>query len=100
MTTRTSQQNSALHKGCELLADALNDAGYDMKRTLKEDVDIPWSKDSVKEYLFRPIMQAMLSKESTVELSTKEVSEVWTVLNRHLAMKFGISIPFPSYDEG
>ena len=99
MTTRTNQQNKGLHKGCELLADALNDAGHDMKRTLKEEVDIPWNKETVKDYLFRPIMQAMFNKESTTELNTDEVSEVWRVLNRHTAQKLGVSVPFPSEEE-
>lgn len=99
VTTRTNQQNKGLHKGCELLADALNDAGHDMKRTLKEEVDIPWNKETVKDYLFRPIMQAMFNKESTTELNTDEVSEVWRVLNRHTAQKLGVSVPFPSEEE-
>ena len=93
---RTEQQNKALHKGCEMLAEALNDAGYEMKAVLAEkDVDVPWTKESIKEVLFRPIMQAMLAKHSTTELDRLEVSQVWDVLNRHLGEKFGITVPFP-----
>ena len=95
MVTRTQQ--NALHKGFELLAEALNDAGYEMKAVLAvKEVDVPWTKESVKEVLFRPIMSAMTEKGSTTELGTVEVSEVWDVLNRHLGENFGVTVPFPS----
>ena len=99
MTTRTDPQNKAIHKFCELLADALDAAGLDMKKTLKPDVDIPWSKETVKDFLWRPIQQALFQKESTTELETHEVSEVYQVLNRHLSEKFGVSVPFPTHEE-
>ena len=97
---RTEQQNKALHKGCEMLAEALNDAGYEMKAVLaQKDVDVPWTKESIKEVLYRPIMQAMLQKHSTTEMDSAEVSRVWLVLNRHLGEKFGVTVPFPSDEE-
>lgn len=64
-----------------------------------DEVDIPWSAETVKDLLWRPIQIAMFNKESTTELDTHEVSEVHAVLNRHLSEKFGISVPFPSRDE-
>lgn len=92
---RTLKQNKALHMAFTLLADELNGAGLDMKKVLK--VDIPWTPKTVKEFLYRPIMKAMLHKESTTELDTKEISDVWEVLTRELAEKKGIAaIPFPS----
>lgn len=96
---RTPLQNKSLHKFCEMLADAFNDAGLDMKAVLKPDIDIPWRKESVKEHIWRPIQLAMLNKESTVKLETKECSEVYEVLSRHLGDKFGIHVPWPSLDE-
>jgi regulator of sigma D len=36
---RTQTQNKALHKYCQMLADKLNDAGLDMKQTLKPSKD-------------------------------------------------------------
>lgn len=92
---RTDQQNKALHKYCSMLADALNDAGLDMRKTLKPEIEIPWSGESVKEQLWRPIMVAMLEKTSTTELTRSEVSAVYDVLDRHLSSKLGISLAFP-----
>ena len=97
---RTSVQNAALHKGFSLLAEALNDAGLDMKKVFEvKTVEIPWTQASVKEVLFRPIMSAMTEKGSTTELNTVEVSDVWDVLLRHLGEHFGINLEFPSEEE-
>ena len=95
---RSNQQNKALHKYLEMLAVALNDAGYDMKRTLKQDFDIPWTRDSAKEYLWRPIQKAVIGEESTTKATRAEYPKIWEVLNRHLSAKFGISVPWPSED--
>jgi hypothetical protein len=93
---RTITQNSALHKYCELLAEALNSAGYDVGTTITVPVD--FTKDTVKEYMFKPIMTALHpDKASTTELNTKEVNEVYEQLNRLTAEKFGIGIDFPSW---
>lgn len=93
---RTISQNSALHKFCELLADALNSAGYDMKRVVKQEIDIPWSKSTVKEFLWRPIQVAMTNKKSTTEASTAEYSQVHATLMRHISQKFGVYVEWPS----
>lgn len=96
---RTLQQNKALHKFFTMLADDLNESGYDMKKVLKPSVDIPWNADTVKNYLWRPVQEAQLQKESTTELSTREIDVVYNTLNRHLGDKLGVHVPFPS-DEG
>lgn len=92
---RTIQQNKALHVFCELLAEALNDAGYDMKKTLKEDVEIPWNKDMIKEYIWRPVQKAMTGEESTTDLNTVNPSDIYAVINRHMSQKFGVHVPWP-----
>lgn len=92
---RTIQQNKALHKYFDLLAQALNEAGYDMRKTLKQDIEIPWNTETIKNYLWRPIQEAQLRKESTTELTTKDIDKVYDTLNRHLGTKFGIHISFP-----
>ncbi len=96
---RTSQQNRALHLYFTLLAQTLNDAGLDMRKTLKPSVDIPWSGKTVKDHLWRPIQKAQLKKNSTKDVSIDEVTKVYETLNRHLAEKFGMTVPFPSLEE-
>lgn len=93
---RTLRQNSALHKYFTLLAEELNLAGLDMRKLLKEEIDISWTPESVKEYLWRPIQKVMYTKESTTKLETNEITKIYDVLNRHLSEKHGIGVMFPS----
>jgi hypothetical protein len=96
--TRTGRQNNSIHLLCQHLADQLNDAGLDMKKTLKPHIDIPWSKETVKEYLFKPIVKAQYDKDSTTQLETHEVDKVFQTLSRHLGDRFGIELFFPSVE--
>ena len=81
----TDNQRKAFHKGCQELADHLNETGRDMRAVLKHDVDIPWTKDAVKNFLFRPIMKAMYGYESHTELKKiEEVSKLWDVTMKYL----------------
>ena len=95
---RTNKQNAALHKYFTMLADALNSAGYDMKKTLKPDVDIPWNSDLVKEFMWRPIQKVVIGESSTAKAKAKDYPEIYEVLNRHTAQKLGVSIPWPTID--
>ena len=93
--TRTNKQNRALHLWIRQLVLELDNAGLDMKAVLKPEIDIPWTDALAKEYLWKPVQKAMLGKESTKELETGEVSAVYETLSRHMANKFGVSVPFP-----
>ena len=74
---RTLKQNRALHKLFTQMAESLNDAGFDMRRTLKETIDIPWTPENVKNFIWRPIQEAQLGKESTTELTTYDIDTVY-----------------------
>ena len=84
---RTIIQNSAMHKYFSLVAEALNDAGLDMKQVIKADVE--WSMFSVKEYMWKAIQKAILGKESTTLLKKDEIDDVYLNMNRLTAQKFG-----------
>ena len=90
---RTLTQNRALHMWCQWLADELNAAGFDMRRTLRQDVEVPWSGETVKEHLWKPVQEALLQKRSTTEADRNEYTEVHEVLSRHLGQKLGIQAP-------
>lgn len=93
---RTSQQNKAMWVYLTRLSEQLNDAGLDMRAVLKPGVDIPWTKQSAHDQLWIPIQEIMTGKASTTEMDTVEPSRIYEVLNRHIAEKFGVSIPWPS----
>lgn len=95
---RTIQQNKALHLYFTHLSEALNDAGLDMRKTLKPEVEIPWTPENIKNLIWKPIMEAQLGKKSTTEMNTKDIDVVFDTINRHLGEKFGLEIRFPSID--
>ena len=68
-----------------------------MKKTL--DVDIPWNGKTIKDYLWRPIQKAQLQKQSTTELTTKDIDVIYETLNRFTSEKFSVHVPFPSEEE-
>jgi len=96
---RTLRQNAALHLYFTKLAKELNDAGLDMKAVLKPEVDIPWSKQSIKEFIWKPIQEVYLGERSTTKLGTKDIDKIYDTITRHLGEKFGISVMFPSLEE-
>jgi len=93
---RSGTQNKALHLLFTQTAEALNDSGQDMRKLLKETIDISWTKESVKTYLFHSIMKAMYQKESTADLSREQLQRTYEVFHRHLSEKAEIDLPFPS----
>ena len=82
-----------------MLSDSLNGAGLDLKTVLKPEISINWTPHNIKEYLWRPIQEAMLGKESTTTLNTSDITKIYDVLNRHLGERFGVHVGFPSEDQ-
>lgn len=90
---RTLTQNRALHLFLGQLCDVLNDAGLDMRAVLKQDVELPWTVENAKDYLWRPIQQALTGKGSTTEITTVEPTVIHETLARHLGQKLGVVCP-------
>jgi hypothetical protein len=99
MKQRTTQQNKALHKYYELIARTLNEHGLDMRKALKPEIDIMWTKDSVKEYLWRPIQEAQVNKTSTTELTTHEIDLIVHTITKFFGEHHKLYIPFPSIEQ-
>jgi hypothetical protein len=93
---RTLQQNRALHKYCEILSETLNEAGITQSVLLK-GLEVDNSPESVKA-VFRALAKAKYKKNSTADLTTKEISDCYEEFNRHTS-KIGIYVPWPSEDE-
>lgn len=86
---RTLPQNRAMHKNFEMIAEKLNDAGYDVRKTIK--IDIPFTGMWVKEYMWKPIMKKMFKKDSTTLLKKAgEIDKCHEVLMRELGEKLEI----------
>lgn len=93
MEQRTNAQNRSLHKYCTELANELNGAGVSMQAFIK-DIQADHTMESVKS-LWRAFAKAKYGKESTTELTRREINEVYEEVNRHIA-QFGIYMSFPS----
>jgi len=96
---RTLTQNAAIHKYFSMLAESLNNAGLDVKKTLRHDFDIPWSESLVKELIWKGVQKAMFDIDSTTKLDTAQVSQVYEVINRHIGSTHGVSVIFPSNEK-
>lgn len=95
---RSEAQNRSLHLYCQQVADALNDGGFDVRATLKEGIEIPWTMLLVKELLWRTIQKLLIGKASTTEMSPTDPTVVFETMNRNLGEKYGIHVPWPSLD--
>ena len=94
---RTGQQNKSLWLFLTQLSETLNLAGLDMKKVLKESVDIDWNKNLAHDYLWIPIQKAVCGTDSTTELEKQvDIEKVHETLMRHLGEKYHVEyIPFP-----
>ena len=90
---RTKRQNNALHVWLGQVANLLNESGMDMKKTLKAETDIPWTMQSAKDHLWRPIQKTLVDKESRADCETTDYNKVYEILSRHFSQKFGITLP-------
>ena len=96
---RTGTQNKALHLYCQLVADRLNESGLNIEKVLRNfTMEVDWTKESIKEILWKTAQRRMFGKESTTELDKhQEITKIWEVMNRFLAKLKVESIPFPSF---
>ena len=92
---RTIQQNRALHKYCAELAQELNNAGVSVEAVMK-NLEADFSMETVK-MMWRAFAKAKYGKESTTQLTSKEINEVYDEVNRHIS-QFGIYMSFPSQE--
>ena len=89
----TQKQINSLHLWLGQVAEYLNSCGLDQRKVLREDVSIDWTKESAKTYLYKPILEAMTGKKSTMDQDTVEPSKVADTISRHMGEKFGVTLP-------
>lgn len=92
---RTLKQNNALHLMFEQLASTLNNEGMSVQKVLT--LEAKFTGKLVKELIWRPTQKWMYKKKSTTELTTRELDQVFEVIQKALAEK-GVDIQFPSIE--
>jgi len=100
MSTRTLQQNKALHKYLTELANELNAAGVDQKMFV--DHLKGWEVPITKEFLhqiWKMKQDKMGMGDSTTKMTTDQVSQVYDTINNFVGTEFGVHTAFPSMEE-
>tara|TARA_B100001063_G_scaffold246739_1_gene287317 strand:+ start:8676 stop:9107 length:432 start_codon:yes stop_codon:yes gene_type:complete len=94
---RSQLQNNSLHLWLQMVADELNRQGFDVRQVLEmsKRQEITWTAAAVKEHLWRPVQQAYNGKKSTTQASTSDYPAIYDILNKTLAEKMGVFVPWP-----
>ena len=95
---RSRKQNDCLHLLFRQWAETLTEAGFDMKKTLKADIDIQWNEERFKTDAWLPVMKAMTGKEHTSDLESHEIDKIFETLNKVIVERTGVFMDFPSID--
>jgi len=91
---RTDKQLRSIWLYCGLVAEALNEAGFNIQLILQQDLEVSFTKELIMDLYWKTIQKTLFDTDSTKDLKTNQVSEVYEELNRHIS-KFGLSVPFP-----
>jgi len=99
-TKKTSQQTKALHLWFKQVADVLNEGGMDRRKILKSSILIPWSSESIKRDIWKPLLKTMYGVESTTEMKRHQINPILNIIYRELGKRAkGIELPeFPNRD--
>ena len=93
---RTLRQNSSLHQYCFEVARECQNAGITVE-ALVAKIHADVTPELIKD-MWRAYAKVKYGKKHTSELTTKEVTEIYEEMNRHLS-GFGIHISFPSWSD-
>jgi hypothetical protein len=96
---------SAMHVYFALLAEELNNAGYDFKKFLEITeyrLDVPFNPDIVKNVIWRPYQQLVTQSEdhphgieSTTKIDAVQAGKIFDVVNKRIGELTGVHVPFP-----
>ena len=95
---RTYRQNRTIHLLFRRMATALNEAGFEIKHPFKPDLEIPWSEESVKDLLYRPIITSYFKVDRSSHLNTEQLSESMDILVDAVNRNTGVYVPIPSQE--
>ena len=91
---RTGTQNAALNLWCKWVADTLREKGLTFKVFFKEGFEVSWSKEIVKDEIWRPVQMAICKQQSTTKPLTTDYPKIYDSINLKLS-EHGIHVPWP-----
>lgn len=95
--TRTTLQNSALHKFFMIISEQLNELGMEYKYfgVKGNEISLMYTPELVKEFFWKQIQVALFDKKSTTKLTTEEMNQIIDIITKFFADK-GVLIEFPN----
>jgi len=98
--SRTTKQNSALHKYFEFIATELNELGMEFQyQGIKGmNISLRYTPELVKDFIWRPIQIALFEIQSTKDLDTKQMNDIIDILIKYFGER-GIEIAFPCIED-
>lgn len=96
METRSSQQNKAMHKGFQQIADYLIENNITLQEAFK-NMEIRPTMESIKA-IYRQIAHAKYGVDSTAKLEKHQIDGTWEDLTKALSENTSVYFAFPSQD--
>ena len=96
---RSSQENRALHVLFQNIAYELNRLGlvFTFRGIKGMEIETTYTPDIVKNFLWKPLQDALVKKESTTQLTHNDIGLIFEILGKWFAEN-GIEISFPSME--
>jgi hypothetical protein len=94
---RSNQQSKALHFYFQQIANLLNEHGVDLKALLEafREEDTPITGNNIKD-IFKSILFRMHGKNTTTEMTTQDLNEIFMVFNKNISLLTDTNVEFPS----
>ncbi|MCJ8336759.1 MAG: hypothetical protein MJH10_21465, partial [Epibacterium sp.] len=96
--TISDKQRNALHVLCRELAEKLNDAGVFIRHPSNEEIEVPFTMESVKLHYFKYTASVLYGTDSTEKLSTKQLTELVEIVLSRIAEVHNVVVFFPTRD--
>ena len=80
------------------MAEDLNDGGFEIPHPFKPGLEIPYSEESVKELLYKPIITMYFKVLRSSDLSTEQLSESMTILVDAVNRNTGVYTQIPTQE--
>lgn len=98
---RTPAQHRALHKWFGDVADKLNNAGISPQVFVNLGIEIRWTKEMVKEDIWKAIQLKKFKTDSTKELTIGDLQEIYEDIDLELLQNplINVDIPFPNIQD-
>lgn len=98
---KTPTQRNAEHVWFRMCAEFCNEHGIEKRvvidRLSDRGIDMPWTEESWKEDVWKPILEKVTGATSTEDESTTDIDFLYSGLTRWFAQTFGETLPpFPS----